>query len=85
MSRFDLGLRALDGKDFGLAIRCFDEAIRLDPALSYYRPHSTLHQTLSAGRECAAPQVIVGDPWGHLCQARSRLIGCPSGRSSGPR
>ena len=50
MSRFDLGLRALDGKDFGLAIRCFDEAIRLDPALSYYRPHSTFYQTISAGR-----------------------------------
>jgi hypothetical protein len=24
-------------------------------------PHSTLHPTISTGRECAAPQVIVGD------------------------
>ena len=65
MSRFDLGLRAPDGKDCGLAIRRFDEAIRFDPALSSYRPHSTFYQTIPAGRERAAPQVIVGDPWGH--------------------
>ena len=65
MGRFDLGPRAPDGKDFGLAIRCFDEAIRLDPALSSNRPHSPFYQTIPAGRERAAPQVIVGDPWGH--------------------
>jgi tetratricopeptide (TPR) repeat protein len=162
MCSFDISLRSLDGKGFGLAIRCFDEAIRLDPALPkafhnrgsahakkgnhdlaiadrteairldptlaptyicrgfaytgteeyqravadytaalrldpspalaykergtahrrvgdfekavaqalparaesilrYYRPHLTLQQTISTGRECAAPQVIVGD------------------------